>query len=79
MKVLFTPEGGRFGYGFDYYCLECGRFLGNTTDGKLNHPLGQSKVGWFRKRVTSIHCSHAGETYDIPKHEIEVTLSKPME
>lgn len=73
MNIEFTVSGGRFGWGFDYWCVECGKYLGNSTDDEhLEHPLVEAEGSWLRKRTGPINCSHAGEKYALPRHEIAV-------
>lgn len=74
MNVIFTPSGGRFGFGFDYYCTECGAYLGNSTEDKrLVHRATVKKGIWFMKKSVPCKCSHAGEIFVMPIHEIIVT------
>lgn len=76
MKVLYLPSGGRFGYGFDYWCRECGALLGNTLDdNQLVHPATETEGKWLRKKTVPCKCPHAGTTYEIPIHEIEVSIT----
>lgn len=72
MKVRFKPEGGRFGYGFDYFCAECGEYVGNSSsDDQLKHAATEKKGKMFRKVEVPIACSQAGKVCELPKHEIE--------
>lgn len=74
MNVSYTPSGGRFGYGFDYWCVECETYLGNSSDDEqLHHPATEKEGKWLRKKTVPCKCSHAGETYAMPRHEIAVT------
>ncbi len=75
MKVRFRPEGGRFGYGFDYFCAECGLYVGNTNDETLVHDVTETK-GIFKKTITPIASANAGKISEIPKHEIEAPDKK---
>lgn len=71
MKATYTPEGGKFGHGFDYHCKACGAYLGNSvTNEELKHPTHVSG-GWFRKDVPSA-CVHAGEVHALPEHEVDL-------
>jgi hypothetical protein len=75
MKVSFRPDGGRFGYGFDYFCWECGVYVGNSNDDEfLLHPATEETGGIFRKKiVTTLTCSNAGKKCAIPRHIFEAT------
>jgi len=71
MKVRYKPEGGRFGDGFDYFCAECGKYVGNScSDSQLKHDATTTK-GIFRKTTVPINCSNAGKVCELPQHEIE--------
>lgn len=75
IKVSFTPSGGRFGYGFNYWCVECECYLGNSSESDtLNHPATETKRKFllFDKVTKPLSCSHAGESYALPEHEIAV-------
>lgn len=75
MKIRYSPAGGRFGYGFNYWCSECGCELENSVDYKaLHHPEADEEGTLFRKKTVPIKCSHVGESYELPKHEIEVKI-----
>lgn len=67
MKIQYKPEGGRCGYGFDYFCDECGEYLGNTTTRKtIQHPETRTVTkGFFNKKTVTIEvkCSNAGVTF----------------
>lgn len=77
MKLRYKPEGGRFGYGFDYFCAECGEYVGNSSHDKvLEHSVTHQETrGWIRKRTVTVevNCSNAGKKCAIPKHEIEAS------
>jgi hypothetical protein len=76
MKINFTPKGGRFGFGFNYFCAECGRFLGNSSsDNHLEHAAVET-TGWFKaKKTVPINCINAGKRAKIPKHQIDVEVT----
>lgn len=72
MKVEFNPEGGRYGVGFDYYCVECGAYVGNSSmDERLEHAATERKWSLFKKVEVPIKCSKAGKVCELPRHEIE--------
>ncbi len=77
MKAHYSPSGGRFGFGFDYWCADCGAYLGNSiADAKLTHPTTETKrKWWYKKEEIPSRCLHAGKTYALPCHEIEVAPS----
>lgn len=75
MKIRYSPAGGRFGYGFNYWCVECGYCLGNSLENEtLHHPETDEEGMLFRKKTVPIKCSHVGENYEKPSHEIEVKI-----
>jgi hypothetical protein len=71
MKVTYIPDGGRFGYGFNYNCAECGEYVGNSSDNQLSHSATETKGKLFRRVEVPIACSQAGKKCELPKHEIE--------
>lgn len=72
MKVTYEPEGGRLGYGFNYYCAECGEYVGNSSShNQLKHAATEKKGKMFRKVEVPIACSQAGKVSEMPQHEIE--------
>lgn len=74
MKVTYRPAGGRFGFGFNYFCAECGRYVGNSSDDdELEHAITEKKGKIFRKVEAPIACSQAGKVCEIPEHEIEAS------
>lgn len=71
IKVRYSPQGGRYGYGYDYYCIVCSEKLGESGDKQLYHPA--MVVKWlYYKTKTPVSCPHGGETYTMPKHETAV-------
>lgn len=72
MKVKFKPEGGRYGYGFDYFCTECGKYVGNSSaNDQLIHPATEKSGKLFRKVEVPIKCSQAGKICKLPEHAID--------
>ena len=71
MQVRYKPEGGRFGYGFDYFCAECDEYVGNSvSDKQLKHRAIVTK-GFFNRTTVPVKCSNAGKVCEIPRHIIE--------
>lgn len=80
MKVKYRPQGGRFGYGFDFYCEECTAYLGNSCDDDvLKHPTTKiiKEAGWFKKREeVPIICSQVGVKCEIDYPTMELNNIK---
>ncbi len=72
VAIHFTPDGGRYGYGFNYWCPECERYLGNSNDKRLTHAATEREGNFFNRKEVAIACPRAGETYSVPEHIIEV-------
>ncbi len=70
MKLLYDPQGGRIGYGFNYYCPVCKNCVGASYDEQLEHPTHESCLIGKGK---PIDCIHVGEKYSVPIHEVEVS------
>jgi len=72
MRVTFKPAGGRFGFGFDYYCYGCGIFVGNSSEDKqLKHPTTTKQGIFFFRTTKDINCINAGKSCELPKHDID--------
>jgi hypothetical protein len=67
MKVIYSPASEGHGLGFNYYCAECGNWIGSTLLGRLEHPTTEMPV----------KCLQTGKICDLPKHEIEAPEKKP--
>jgi hypothetical protein len=75
VRVVCFPDGGRYGYGFNYFCPECEVYLGNSFEDEcLKHPSEVVNKKWFSKTSTPVKCSHAGETYAMPVHDVQVEV-----
>lgn len=74
MKVYFIAQGGRYGYGFNYFCSLCDAYLGCTSSEFLEHPSTKNigLLSIFKKPIEN-KCPHAGHKWDVPKHEIGVS------
>lgn len=74
MKVFYYPQGGRWGYGFDYYCNECGCQL-HSIESALHHPTSfrmESGIWPFTKITeTASKCASSGKRCKKPIHLIE--------
>ena len=62
MKVKYAPEGGRHGWGFSFYCVECDEYVGNSSEVEfLTHPSVKIvRKGFFGGRTVPIDCSQVG-------------------
>lgn len=58
---------------FVYWCPECGEPLGTSSSRSLHHDSTKKEGKMFRKVTVPIKCSYAGQTFDVPKHTVELT------
>lgn len=91
MRIRYEPSGGRYGWGFDYYCSECNEYLGNTVthlDQSITHSefkteLVNKGIFSFLKPIetikTRVTCSQAGQNFLMQLPFIELNSFKVRE
>lgn len=83
MQLIYKPAGGRYGYGFNFYCPVCKQPLGNSNDDKvLEHSEVHYKVRdyflFFWTSRTPSKCPNAGKVFEVPQFLIEAKeISSP--
>lgn len=71
MKIVLTPAGGKYGYGFDYRCSECGTDFEISDDEKvLRHP-DMVDDGLFFTKMVKVECPHVGSEFEKPEIAFE--------
>lgn len=76
VSVIFTPAGGRFGWGWVYFCKHCKIQL-YEKNGFLVHDADEIKrTSMFKSERIPLKCPHAGQRYRKPKHEIPVEVKE---
>lgn len=76
MNAEVTVDCTKFSAWFNFWCPECGAYLGNSDRKKLEHDATTKEGKMFRKVEVPIKCQYAGMKFESPKITVPLVQLK---